>query len=172
MKYFLVLVICVLLTGCVGKVYTVVDPKPDSQGRIEGVIIYQPRAVVLEYVTTHLQDERGNIIGSGEERKCTPIPSYEIIYTPDYEKKYAIVYDAALFESTKFSLELDKGVLTKLNSESTSGAKEALDVVQGIIGTAKEIAVAVPTVKATVEKPPCNAGKKIVGRKNIEDIPK
>lgn len=174
MKYFVVLVILVLLTGCVGKVYTVVDPKPDPFGRIEGVIVYQPKLLVLEFETTHLQDKDGQVIGSSDKGTCKPIPSYEVTSVPDYGKQYAVVYHAALFESKKFSVELDKGVLTKLNNESTSAAKDVLDVVKGIIGTAKEIAVAIPKAGISPEperKPPCNIGKKIVGRKDIADIP-
>jgi hypothetical protein len=172
MKHLALLLVLILLTGCVGKVYTVVDPKPNSQGRIEGIIFYQPRTLVMEFETTHLQDEKGRIVGSAADGKCEPIPSYEIIYAPDYGKKYAIFYDAALFETKKFSLELDKGVLTKLNNESTSVAKEALDVVQGIIGTGKEIAKAIPKGIAPPGegKPPCNAGKSKVRLRNIEEV--
>ena len=170
MKYFVVVVILVLLTGCVGKIYTVVDPKPDSNGRIEGVIVYQPRALMVEYKTTHLQDKNGNIIGSSAEGSCHPISSYEITYAPDYGKKYAILYEAAIFESNTFTLDLDKGVLTKLNSVSTSGAKEALDVVQGIIGTAKEIAGTIPKKIEEPKGPPCNVGKDVVRLRNLEDI--
>ena len=148
------------------------DPKPDAHGRIEGIITYQPRTLVMEFKTTHLQDEKGKIIGSAADGKCEPIPSYEVIYAPDYGKKYVIFYDAGLLETKKFSLELDKGVLTKLNNESTSVAKEALDVVQGIIGTGKEIAKAaakgIPTPGEG--KPPCNVGKSKVRLRNIEEI--
>jgi hypothetical protein len=171
MKKFMVLVSLIFLTGCVGKVYTVVDPKPDSQGRIEGIITYQPRTLVMEFETTHLQDKKGDIIGSAADGDCKPIPSYEIIYAPDYGKKYAIFYDAALFETRKFSVELDRGVLTKLNNESTSVAKETLDVVKEIIGAGKDIAVAAMKGVAPPEaKPPCNAGKSKARLRNIEEI--
>lgn len=171
MNHFAVLVILILFAGCVGKVYTVVDPKPDSHGRIEGIITYQPRTLIMEYKTTHLQDAKGKIIGSAADGTCEPISSYEIIYAPDYGKKYAIVYDAALFESKKFSLELDNGVLTKLNNESTSVAKEALDVVKGMIGAGKEIAVAATKEIIPPEgKPPCNVGRNKVRLRNIEDM--
>ncbi len=171
MKHLALWVSLVLLAGCAGKVYTVVDPKPDAHGRIEGIVIYQPRTLISEFETTHLQDEKGKIIGSAADGKCDPVPSYEIIYAPDYGKKYAISYQAAPFETKKFSLELDRGVLTKLNNDSTSVAKEALDVVQGIIGTGKEIAKAIPKViPAPEEKPPCNAGKSKVRLRNIEEV--
>jgi hypothetical protein len=171
MKRFVVLVILILFVGCVGKVYTVVDPKPDSHGRIEGIVIYQPRTLVMEFETTHLQDAKGRIIGSAADGKCEPIPSYEFMYAPDYEKKYAIFYDTAPFETKKFSFELDKGVLTKLNNESTSIAKEALDVVKGMIGAGKEIAVAATKEIIPPEgKPPCNVGRNKVRLRNIEDV--
>jgi hypothetical protein len=172
MKHFAVLVILILLNGCAGKMYTVLELKPDALGRIEGVIVYQPRTLVLGYATTHFQDEKGKIVGSSADFTCIPILSYEIIYAPDYGKKSAIYYDAGLLETKKFSLELDKGVLYKLNYESTSTAKEALDVVQGIIGTAKEISIAIPKgiQPPAGEKPPCNVGKSVVSIDNIEDI--
>jgi hypothetical protein len=172
MKHFAVSVILILFAGCVGKVYTVVDPKPDVHGRIEGIVIYQPRTLVMEFETTHLQDAKGKIVGSAADGMCEPIPSYEFMYAPDYGKKYAIFYDAALFETKKFSLELDKGVLTKVNNDSTSIAKEALDVVQEIIGAGKEIAKAATKAIPTPGegKPPCNAGKSKVRLRNIEEI--
>jgi hypothetical protein len=170
-KQLAVWVSLVLLAGCVGKVYTVVDPKPDVHGRIKGIIFYQPRTLVMEFETTHLQDEKGKIVGSAADGICEPIPSYEIIYAPDYGKKYAILYDAALFETKKFSLELDKGVLAKLNNESASVAKETLDVVKGIIGAGKEIAVSTTRGVAPPEGiRPCNAGKSKVRLRNIEEI--
>jgi hypothetical protein len=172
MKHFVTLVILFLFTGCAGNLYTYVDPKPDHHGRIKGVIVYQPRTLVLEYQTTHFQDESGKIAGSSDEGKCIPIPSYEIIDAPNYGKMHTIYYDASPLETKKFSVELEKGILTKVNSESTSAAKEALDVVQGIIGTAKEIAGTIPKVRQPPagQIPACNIGKKVVGLRNIEEI--
>ena len=172
MRYFVVFVILVLFTGCAGKLYTYDNPQPDREGRIEGIIVYQPRTLVLAYATTHFQNAEGRIVGSSADRTCIPILSYEIIYAPDYGKRSAIYYDAGLLETKKFSLELDKGVVSKINYESTSTAKEALDVLQGIIGTAKEVAGATPRgiQPRAGEIPPCNVGKTVIRIDDIEDI--
>lgn len=168
MKYILVVLSFALLAGCAGKLYTIENPKPDASGRINGVIVYQPQYMIFVIETTQAQDKNGNVVGESEskEKPCKPVRSFEAVSVPDYTKPYAVGYDAALFESYKFSLELDKGVITKVNNDSTSGAKDVLDAFKGILGTAKELAKA---VKA--EPPACNAGKRIVGRMNISDIP-
>lgn len=172
MRRAIALLLLGLLTACSGRIYTIADPKPDAQGRIEGVIVYQPKPLVLVIVSTQAQDKDGKVIGSSDDKSCEPVMSFEIVNIPDYARQYAVRYDAALFESNKFSLELDKGVITKINSESTSAAKEALDVFQGILGTLKEITAkkAVTPIKEGVLA--CNAGKKIIGQMDIADIPR
>lgn len=167
MKYVLVVLSIGLLAGCAGKLYTIENPKPDSSGRINGVIVYQPKPMVFVIETTQAQDKNGNVVGESEseEKPCKPVRSFEVVSVPDYTKPYAVGYDAALFESYKFSLELDKGVITKVNNDSTSGAKDVLDVFKGILGTAKDL------VKGLELIPACNVGKKIVGRMDISDIP-
>jgi hypothetical protein len=134
--------------------------------------VYQPKPLIIEFETTLLQDKNGNIIGSAADKTCIPLLSYEITTIPDYDRQYSIFYDAALFESKKFSVELDKGVLTKLNNESTSASKDILETVKGIIGTGKEFVEAVKGIMPEGKPPvqPCNVGKKIVGHRNIADI--
>ncbi len=170
MKYILVVLSFALLAGCAGKLYTIENPKPDASGRINGVIVYQPKPMVFVIETTQAQDKNGNVIGSSDEGTCKPVKSFEVVSIPDYTKPYAVGYDAALFESFKFSLELDKGVITKVNNDSTSGAKDVLDVFKGILGTAKEVVTAVKAGELG-KLPACNAGKKIVGRMDISDKP-
>ncbi|MBU2620715.1 MAG: hypothetical protein KKD92_00155 [Proteobacteria bacterium] len=165
MKYILVVLSFTLLAGCAGKLYTIENPKPDSNGRINGVIVYQPKPMVFVIETTQAQDKNGNVIGSSDDGTCKPVKSFEVVSVPDYTKPYAVGYDSALFESYKFSLELDKGVITKVNNDSISGAKDVLDAFKGILGTAKDI------MKVKEFLPACNAGKKIVGRMDISDIP-
>jgi hypothetical protein len=109
-------------------------------------------------------------IGSGDNATCKPIRSFEITSITDYTKPYVVGYDPALFESKKFSLELDKGVITKINNESTSAAKEVLDVFQGTLGTSKEISTKAAVVPSEGAVPACNIGKKIIGRIDITDI--
>lgn len=170
MKYILVVLSFVLLAGCAGKLYTIENPKPDANGRINGVIVYQPQYMIFVIETTQAQDEKGNVVGESDKNTCKPVKSFEAVSVPDYTKPYAVGYDPALFESYKFSLELDKGVITKVNNDSTSGAKDVLDAFKGILGIAKEF------VKGLEAGEPgkllaCNAGKKIVGRMDISDIP-
>jgi hypothetical protein len=167
MKYILVVLSFALLAGCAGQLYTIENPKPDASGRINGVIVYQPKPMVFVIETTQAQDKNGNVVGESDEKTCKPVKSFEVVSVPDYTKPYAVGYDAALFESYKFSLELDKGVITKVNNDSTSGAKDILDAFKGILGTAKEFVKAWEPGKL----PACNAGKKIVGRMDISDIP-
>jgi hypothetical protein len=171
MKYILVVLSFALLAGCAGQLYTIESPKPDASGRINGVIVYQPKPMVFVIETTQALDKNGNVVGeSGEsdgKKACQPVKSFEVVSVPDYTKPYAVGYDAALFESYKFSLELDKGVITKVNNDSTSGAKDVLDAFKGILGTAKDFVKS----RESGKLPQCTSGKKIVGRMDISDIP-
>lgn len=171
MRHIIVILIIGLLAGCAGKVYTVINPEPDSNGRIDGVIVYQPKPLIFVIETTQAQDKNGNVVGRSDDESCIPVESFEVSSIPDYTKPYAIGYETALFESKKFSLELDKGVVTKINNESTSVAKDVLDVFQVILGTVKEIKE-IKVLKYENGVPACNAGKKIVGQIDIADVPK
>ena len=171
MKYILFFLSFALLAGCAGKLYTIPDPKPDASGRIYGIIVYQPKPMVFVYETTQYKDANGVVI---ENKACTPDTSYEVVGVPDYTTPYAVGYDAALFESYKFSLDLNQGVITKVNNDSTSGAKDVLETFKGIVGTALDVAKEVKVMKnekaEMLPRPKCNAGKKLVGRMDISDI--
>jgi hypothetical protein len=170
---FLTLIMCIaLIAGCSGQIYTIVDPESEDSKKIKGVITYLPQPLVLVYETTQLHDKDGNVIGKAEDGSCLPVELYEIVSIPDYTKKYAVVYEPGLFETNKFGLELDKGVVTKINTESSSVAKESLAVIQSILGTAKELkGLYAKEDAARMAVPACNAGKKIKGRIEISDIP-
>jgi hypothetical protein len=170
MRYVIAIILLGMLAGCAGKIYTIIEPQLEPKMRIDGVIVYQPKPLVLVIETTHAQDKDGNIIGSGDNGTCKPVRSFEITSVPDYTKPYVVGYDPAPFESKKFSLELEKGVITKINNESTSAAKEVLDVFQGILGTFKEISTKAAVVLTKEAVPVCNVGKKIIGRIDITDI--
>ncbi|MFA5276651.1 MAG: hypothetical protein WC417_07155 [Candidatus Omnitrophota bacterium] len=180
MKKVLVFIFAGLLAGCAGRLYTIKDPQPGPNGRINGLIVYQPKSMVLITETTEAEDGKGNIIGSSKNKTCQPVQSFEIVTGPDYSKPYAVGYDAALFESHTFSLELDKGVVTKVNYESTSGAKETLDALSGALGVAKDVMAGGAKFKATEILPEesktsarkCNVGKKIIASMDLCDIPK
>jgi hypothetical protein len=178
MKKIITLVLLIVCTGCMGKIYMVRSPEIKNNEPFEGVIVYQPKPLILVVETTQLQDKDGKILGSSDEGACTPVPSYEITSVPNYKETYIIKYDHGLLESGKFSLELNNGVISKINSEYSSAAKDALGVVQEILGTVKTMKGLTATLgvkeiqSSKSAKPACNAGKKITESLNISDIDK
>ena len=61
------------------------------------------------------------------------------VAVPDYDTLYAIKYDPQLFETSKFSVELENGMLKSVNSESTPGPKTAVEILQGLADVRKSI---------------------------------
>lgn len=136
-----ILLTCIILlvvSGCNGRLYTVKDPQ-FHQGKTDGIIFYQPKPVVLVFQTNQLHDKQGNVIATAKDGGCIPEENFEVTSLPDYSVAYALVYAPGIFETRKFSVELEKGVVKAVNTESTSAARETLDIVQGILGTIKEM---------------------------------
>lgn len=132
------------LTGCAGKIYTVQNPQFDS-GKTEGVLFYGYKAVEKKILFDRIRHSKtGDITHSlyevpGSAKYCAPNVIIKKVYEADYSKTYAIKYEAGLFETNKFGVELDKGILKSVNSESTPGVKTAVESLQGIASLREDI---------------------------------
>lgn len=127
--YFLLCVVSI--AGCSGKIYTVQNPE-FIDGQVEGVIFhgYKYEDVSVKYDRIR-NVKTGEITHSSYEDKDSPRYCVEkLVQIPvvkaDYSTRYAIRYEAAIFETNKFSVELEKGTLKAVNTEATPGAVESL----------------------------------------------
>lgn len=110
-----------------------------TDGVTEGVLFYGYKSVEKKVVLDRIRQEKtGDITHSMYElsnstKYCAPQIQKTKIIEADYETQYAIKYKPGLFESNKFSVELDKGMLKAVNSESNPGLKTAVDSLQGLV---------------------------------------
>ena len=133
-----------LIVGCSGKIYTVQTPK-FVNGKTEGVPFYGYKTVDKKIVLDRIRHPKtGNITHSiyeapNSDNYCAPQVKVTRVMVADYETQYAIKYKPGLFETNKFSVELDKGMLKAVNSESTPSIKTAVESLQGIADIREDI---------------------------------
>lgn len=159
-KIILSITVILSLSGCTGKLYTIVNPDLPTDGnttekKIEGILTYSEVDVIELYETTILVDEKGTV-KSGQ--KCIPEKTIKFSTRVDYSNPKIVVYEAGLFEYNTFKINLEKGVLTSVNTESNPAA------------ALPNIASIMPFFKAPVEPDRnakgellCNAGLKLIG---------
>ena len=139
--------ICIL-AGCSGKIYTVKNPE-FVDGMTEGVLFYGYKPVEKKIILDRIRHAKtGDITHSSYEpsnsaKYCRPQVKKVTVAEPDYNTVYAVKYDPQLFETSKFSVELDKGMLKSVNSESTPGPKSAVESLQGLVDVRSSIQGAV-----------------------------
>ena len=159
----------VLLSGCSGRLYTIVNLQlatpSDQELKIEGVIVYQSINVIELYELKTLVDKAsGNVLGRAPNQ-CTPQRTIKFSVRADYSTPYRILYKPGVFETGKFGVSLKDGVLTGVNIES--------DPSKGLSALAELL----PFVRAPVApdfvldgKPLCNAQAKFIGLYRAPDI--
>lgn len=161
-KIILSITVILSLSGCTGKLYTIINPDLPTDGnttekKIEGILTYSEVNVVELYKTTILVDEGGNQIGTTTSGyQCIPKYKTEFSTRIDYSNPKIVVYEAGLFEFNTFAFTLEKGVLKSVNI--TSNPTAALP----------NIASVMPFFKAQKDpvdeaKPLCNEGLRLVG---------
>lgn len=144
MRLLILLFAMSLLVGCSGKIHTVQSPQ-FKDGKTEGVLFYGYKIVDKKIVLDRIRHPKtGNITHSiyevpGSDNYCAPQIKITKVMVPDYDTQYAIKYEPGLFETNKFSVELDKGMLKTVNSESTPGVKTAVESLQGIADLREDI---------------------------------
>lgn len=145
MKSIGVFLVIASLYGCNGTIYTVENPKVDSEGRIEGVLVYGYKIVTKNISLDRIRNQvTGEITHSAYKAKgsaeyCEPDMRTENMTVADYSKPYAIQYDAGFFETSKFGVTLDKGMLASVNSESTPGPKTAVESLQALASLREDV---------------------------------
>lgn len=145
MKLILVLAYLSVLYGCSGHIYTIKDPIIKPNEKVKGIPFYghkmENKTVVLDRIR---HSKTGDITNSAYEnpnstKYCKPDKRIDKVVVVDYSKPYYIYYEPGLFESKKFGVTLDKGMLVSVNSESTPGAKVAVETLQGIASLREDV---------------------------------
>ena len=145
MKYSALVIICLFFCGCTGTIYTVKDPTFNEDGEVEGILFYgyklEDKKVLLDRIRnpktgeiTHSMYEQ-----NGSAKYCDPAVVVEKVSIADYSQPYAIKYVGSLFETRKFGVVLDKGMLASVNSESTPGPKVAAETLQTLASIREDI---------------------------------
>ncbi len=166
---FMVASLVLVLSGCSGKMYTIVNPNindpKEGEQKLQGVIAYQSiNAIELYILRTLVDKQSGNVIGHAPD-KCEPQKKIKLSVKPDYSSPYRIVYEPGLLESNKFGVVLKDGMLSSVNVESdpTKGASAIAELLPFF--KAPKIAAFMPT-----GKPLCNAEPKFFGLFRAPDI--
>lgn len=178
MKLILTVIVFIALSGCNGKIYTVMNPKLDlidKNGKpittkVEGVIAYQIVNVIELYEYRALVDKTSGIILGEAPDKCTPDKLRIFTIRADYNKPYMIKYDPGFLDTYKFSLSLENGVLTSVNAESDPS--KTIAAMAQLISSASKAATLTFTPESTKF---CNAKPKFIGlykAPNIESYDK
>lgn len=153
-KTLTILAALLTLTACSGRIYTVQNPT-FVNGQTEGVLFYgykvREKKVLLDRIR---HPKTGNISHSSyvpprSPEYCRPRIKVVKEVVADFDTLYAIKYDPQLFETSKFSVELDKGMLKSVNSESTPGPKAAVETLQGLVDIRADLIGAVEAAEAS-----------------------
>lgn len=152
-KLIAIATLIVTLCGCSGRVYTVKNPT-FTDGQTEGVLFYGYKPDEMEIVLDRIRHPKTGDIShssydaSDSEKYCRPVVKTVKVAVPDYDTVYAIKYDPQLFETSKFSVELDNGMLKSVNSESTPGPTGAVELLQGLVDVRGSIIGAIEAADA------------------------
>jgi len=144
MKVLSIAISAILVSGCSGTIYTVQSPS-FQDGKTEGVLFYGHKAVDKKVVMDRIRHPKtGDITHSMYElptskKFCAPATKTTKVIVADYSTQYAVKYDPGLFETNKFSVGLEKGMLKSVNSESTPGIKTAVESLQGLVDIREDI---------------------------------
>jgi hypothetical protein len=147
----LALITMVMQYGCSGQLYTV-----DATGKSPGVRVYSPVLVIEESVNTVRIDDTGKVVATLDGRvgaRCHPTALQKIATYPDYTKPYHLVYDSGILEKYDFSVTLENGVLTSVNTKSEPDRGETL---KNLVAAAKDAAeIAAPLARDGIQ--PCTS---------------
>ena len=118
--------------------------------------MYSPVLVIEESVNTAVIDSTGSVVATRDKSvgaECYPAKVQKIATYPDYAKPYYLVYDSGILEKYDFSVTLENGVLTSVNTKSEPDRGETL---KNLVAAAKDAA----TLAAAVTPPgipPCTS---------------
>ncbi len=112
-----------LVAACSGQIVTqrVADPAMgDPESKIPGVIVYQPAMLAeTSVMTAYVKD--GKLVGRATDSPpaCRQVPFEKVVVLPDLARPYVISYVPGIFETNKFGVTLNNGMLAAVNAQPT-----------------------------------------------------
>lgn len=167
------------LAACGGQIRTqrVSDSKiDDPQQRIDGVVFYQPALFAEVTVRTALIND-GKLVGRSTDSPagCAEMTAERVLMMPDLAKPYSIQYDAGIFETNRFGVTLNNGMISAVNAtpstEQPSLPIPGVKTVAGAVNPAFLLASQDPYIRplqARSELPACNDGPVVIGFRRLQ----
>lgn len=162
--YLALSLVALVSTGCSGSVHMDRVSKDSGSGSVQepvdGVIAYLTAPFIKTTRTSYLVDPK-TLLPLGKE--CTPHDIVSIEMMPDFNNPYRVFYTPGLFETNAFSVSLENGALTGVNTSSTPDRGSTVaTVAQGLVALAALAAATGPTGGAEEALPGCNGGESLV----------
>jgi hypothetical protein len=164
-----VVALTVFLAACNGEVRSrVLTPEQllaelSRPNGIRGVFGYYDKSVIEEDELTQITDASGKPIGG----PCTRITVKRVVSYPDQNHPIQIWYDHGLLEANQFSVQLNQGVFTAINSQSTPDQGKTLSNLASAASTFAKAQVRALTEKPPPTQPYCNAGPSVIGYERL-----
>jgi len=178
---FLLSVVVMSLGACAGKLSTqrVGANQLDNQEQaISGVVFYQPALVAEITVRTALIND-GKLVGRSSDSPpaCAEVTVERAMMIPDFAKPYAINYEPGIFETNRFGVTLNNGMLAAVNASPASEApKLPIPGVQtlastvnpafALVGTGQD-AYVMPAQARSGNLTACNDGPVVIGYRRL-----
>ncbi|MBI6616065.1 hypothetical protein YA0729_25315 [Pseudomonas simiae] len=132
MERVLIFSVIAVLAGCSGKVITHTSC---SDNICKGVPFYTMKEVTDRYFYDRILDADGKAIrvaGKPSGQDCIPVEVEERKLVVSSTANY-IYYDAGIFETSKFSVDLNtNGTISKVSTESTPAIKETAEAIAAL----------------------------------------
>lgn len=167
------------LTACGGQIRTQrvgATKIDDPEQRIDGVVFYQPALFAEVTVRTALVND-GKLAGRSTDSPaaCAEMTTERVLMMPDLAKPYSIQYDAGIFETNRFGVTLDNGMISAVNatpsSERPSLPFPGVQSMAGAVNPAFLLASQDPYIRpmqARGELPACNDGPVVIGFRRLQ----
>lgn len=148
----LVATLAVTLPACANKFYTAklgpdLDVERSASGKrkeIDGVLVYPPKRVRLDYELTAFTDAAGNVLATSDGAlggRCLPQQKIEYVTQPDYSQPHALRHVPSPFASGSLKVELENGMIKSVNSESDPQLDETISALATLTESAAGAAV-------------------------------
>ena len=146
----------ILFCGCANQIqsarFDAVKWEPDAK-KVNGVVYYEPQLVRIRYEFTTRIDEKGKLLGTSAAGTCKQtVQKEELSVQPNYDEPRVLLNVPSQFATGKFGVTLSNGMLTAVNSETSS---QVLPELLKQVSSFKDVGI----LEAPVEGPTaCNAG--------------
>ena len=175
-----------MASGCSGRVVTQrlnETQMQNSEAKMSGVVVYQPALLAeVSVMTTYVSD--GKLVGRATDSPpaCMQVPSEKVVMLPDLARPYLIAYEPGPFETNKFGVTLNNGMVAAVNAQPTMAPPAVPNIlpsgVSSVAGAANPIGFLVTEPRSQSsgrlysaamrdELPVCNDGPVVIGHRRL-----